>query len=144
MNPPPAYRPSQHLTGDTELLTSHGFTRWLSMDLRQVAVDFNRHLGLFPAYSETSGDQPPAPGHLTRYLFWRLPDGALTEIRSSRTKIQFDEFDRVNRERNMPLLSLHVTASERYSAVWITRDHLITAKTWLLAHGITPAERIES
>jgi hypothetical protein len=104
----------------------------------QAAGDFCRNLGLVPIYCECS------PDHLTRYLFWRLPQGALIEVRSGRTRDKFEEFDRANQGRNCRLLSLHVNESDVYSAVWITSDHHETAKTFLLAHGITAAERREN
>jgi hypothetical protein len=138
MNTPATYVPSKLLSGDSEVLRQHSFTRWMSRDLTQAATDFCRNIGLFPAYCECS------PEHLTRYLFWRLPQGAAIEVRSGRAKDKFEEFDRVNREKNWRLLSLHVNENEVYSAVWISSDHFETAKAVLLAHGITPAERKEA
>jgi len=135
MKTPVAYTPSKLLQGETETLRQHSFTRWLSRDLMQAAGDFNRNLGLFPIYCETS------PDHLTRYIFWKIPQGAMTEIRSQRTREQFEEFDRVNQTRNLKLLSLHINESDIYSAVWLASDHYETAKTFLAAHGITCAER---
>jgi hypothetical protein len=120
-----------------ELLRQHSFTRWMSRDLTQAAGDFCRNLGLVPVYCECS------PDHMTRYLFWRLPQGVGFEIRSGRTKEKFEEFDRVNREKNWRLLSLHINESDVYSAVWITPDHFETARAFLKAHGITTAEKRE-
>src|SRR5580698_2418821 len=85
--------------GDLEFLRQHSLTRWMSPDLTQAAVDFCRNLGLVPAYCECS------PDHLTRYLFWRLPQGALIEVRSGRTRDKFEEFDRANQGRNWRLLA---------------------------------------
>jgi len=107
----------------------------MSRDLTQAAVDFCRNLGLVPAYCDSS------PDHLTRYLFWRLPQGALIEVRSGRTKEKFEEFDCANRERSMQLLSLHINESDIYSAVWVSLDHFETGKAFLKTHGITHAER---
>jgi hypothetical protein len=135
MNTSPTYIASKLLTGDVELLRQHTFTRWMSRDLMQAAGDFCKNLGLVPAYCECS------PDHLTRYLFWRLPQGALFEVRSGRTKDQFEEYDRINRERKWRLLSLHINESDIYSAVWISPDHFATAKAFLAAHGITSAEQ---
>jgi hypothetical protein len=135
MKASPVYVSSKLLTGEFELLRQHSFTRWMSRDLTQAAADFCRNLGLSPAYCETS------PDHLTRYLFWKPPQGSGIEVRSGRTKDRFEELDRVNRARNWRLLSLHVNESDVYSAVWITSDHFETAKAFLLAHGITSAER---
>ena len=135
METPTTYTPSKLLTGEFELLRQHTFTRWLSRDLSQAAVDFCRNLGLVPAYSECS------PDHLTRYLFWRPPTGALIEVRSGRTKDKFEEFDQVNRHKNWRLLSLHINHSDVYSAVWISSDHFETAKAYLAAMGITTAGR---
>jgi hypothetical protein len=129
------YIASKLLAGDVELLRQHTLTRWMSPDLMQAAGDFCRNLGLVPCYSECS------PDHLTRYLFWRAPQGASVEVRSGRTKEKFEEFDRVNREKAWRLLSLHINESDVYSAVWISSGHYETAKTFLLAHGITAAER---
>jgi hypothetical protein len=107
----------------------------MSRDLTQAAGDFSRNLGLIPAYCEHS------PDHLTRYLFWRLPQGAQTEVRSGRTKEKFEEIDRVNREKGWHLVSLHINESDVYSAVWISPDHFETARTFLKAHGITIPEK---
>jgi hypothetical protein len=137
MNAPTTYTPSKILSGDGETLRLNSFTRWMSRDLMQAAGDFCRNLGLVPAYCECS------PDHLTRYLFWRLPQGALVEVRSGRTKEKFEEFDRANRERNWQLLSLQINESDVYSGVWITSDHYETAKVFLLGHGITTADRRE-
>jgi len=128
------YIPSKLLPGETELLRQHSFTRWMSRDLAQAAVDFCRNLRLFTAYSETS------PDNLTRYLFWQLPQGASVEVRSGRPKDKFEDFDRANRNTNRRLLSLHVNEGGFYSAVWISSEHFETAKAFLLAHGITTAE----
>jgi len=135
MKTSPTYTTSKLLTGDVELLRQHTLTRWMSRDLMQAAGDFCRNLGLVPAYCECS------PDHLTRYLFWRLPQGALVEVRSGRTKEKFEEYDSINHDRNYRLLSLHINESEVYSAVWISLDHFETAKAFLATHGITPAER---
>jgi hypothetical protein len=128
------FTPSKLLTGDAEVLRQHSLTRWMSPDLTQAAVDFCRNLGLVPAYCECSSE------HLTRYLFWKPPQGALLEVRSGRTKDKFEEFDAANRDRHWRLLSLHVNESDMYSAVWISPDHFEIAKTFLAAHGITTAE----
>jgi hypothetical protein len=135
MKTSPNYIASKLLIGDFELLRQHSLTRWMSRDLMQAAADFCRNLGLVPAYCECS------PDRLTRYLFWRLPQGAMIEVRSGRTKDKFEELDRANRDSNFRLLSLHVNESDVYSAVWVSSDHFETAKTFLAAHGITPAER---
>ena len=135
MNTPVAYIPSKLITGDVELLRAHSFTRWMSRDLTQAAVDFNRNIGLLPIYCEYSSE------HWIRYLFWRVPTGALMEVRSGRTKDKFEEFDRANRDKGWRLLSLHINESEVYSAVWISADHFETGKAFLAAQGITTAER---
>src|SRR5271154_6440826 len=114
MNAPTTYLTSKLLTGDAEFLRQHGFTRWMSRDLMQAAADFCRNLGLVPAYCETS------PDHLTRYLFWSPPQGALFEVRSGRAREKFEEFDTANQARSMQLLSLHINESDIYSAVWIS------------------------
>jgi len=134
MKTPPTYTPSKLLTGNDELLRQHSFTRWMSRDLTQAAVDFCGNLGLVPIYTECS------PDHLTRYIFWKPPQGALVEVRSGRTKDKFEEFDAVNRDKCWRLVSLHINESDVYSAVWISPDHFETAKAFLAAHGITTAE----
>jgi len=135
MNTSTTYIASKVLAGEAELVRQHSFTRWMSRDLMQAAGDFCRNLGLVPIYCECSSD------HLTRYLFWRPPQGAVFEVRSGRTKEKFEEFDGVNREKTWRLLSLHINESDVYSAVWISPDHFETAKAFLLAHGIATAER---
>ncbi len=81
------------------------------------------------------------PDHSTRYLFWRLPKEARTEIRSGRTEAQFKAFDEANAERGWPLLSLHVSENDLYSAVWISPEHHDAATAMLAVYGITPAQR---
>jgi len=135
MNASATYTPSRLLATETETLRQHSFTRWMSRDLMQAAADFCRNLGLAPLYCECS------PDHLTRYLFWKLPQGALLEVRSGRTREKFEEFDRANRERSIQLLTLHVNESDIYSAVWVSLEYFETAKAVLTAHGITCAER---
>lgn len=127
--------PSQTLSGDTELIRQHSFTRWMSRDLLQAATDFCRNLGLASIYSECS------PDHLTRYLFWRAPKGAGYEIRSGRTESQFQEFDAANTARGWLLLSLHINESDLYSAVWIAPEHYPAATAMLAFYGVTPAQR---
>jgi hypothetical protein len=134
MKSPITYIPSKLLTGETELLRQHSFTRWMSRDLAQAAVDFCKNLRLFVAYAETS------PDNLTRYLFWQLPQDALTEVRSGRPREKFEEFDLANKTRNSRLLSLHINEKDLYSAVWISPEHFEVAKAFLKAHGITTPE----
>jgi len=129
------YTPSNLLPGEVAVLRQHSLTRWLSRDLTQAAVDFCRNLGLLPAYSESS------PEHLTRYLFWQPPPGALMEVRSGRTQAKFAELDLTKPDPDWRLLSLHVNDAGLYSAVWITADHYEPARVYLAAHGITAAER---
>ena len=135
MKMPMTYIASKMLAGAAEPLRQLSFTRWLSPDLRQASVDFCRNIGLTPIYGETS------PDHQTRYLFWKLPQGAGIEVRTGRTKEGFEEFDRANAERTWKLLSLHINESDVYSAVWISPNYFETAKTFLAAHGITVADR---
>jgi hypothetical protein len=137
MNASAPYIPSRLLMGEMELLRQHSFTRWMSRDLMQAAGDFCRNLGFVAAYCECS------PDSLTRYLFWRIPPGAGFEVRSGRTKDQFEELDCVNREHHRLLLSLHINECDLHSAVWITPNHFEAAKAFLQAHGITTAERPE-
>ena len=133
-----SYSPSRLLTGETEMLRQHSFTRWMSRDLLQAASDFLRNLGLLAIYAECSSE------NLHRYLCWHPPTGCAFEVRSGRTLEQFEEFDRKNIERNWPLLTLHINESDVYSAVWTSKSHYETAKTILAVYGITPAERLSS
>jgi hypothetical protein len=135
MNTSSTYIQSKILPGESEALRQQSFTRWMSRDLTQAAGDFCRNLGLVPVYCECS------PDHQTRYIFWRLPQGAAFEVRSGRTKDKFEEFDRANQQRSMALVSLHINESDIFSAVWISSDYLETARGFLKAHGITFAER---
>ena len=130
-----SYIPSQTLAGDTDRIRQHSFTRWMSRDLMQAATDFCRHLGLIAIYAEC------LPDHQTRYLFWRLPKEARTEVRSGRTEAQFRAFDQANAERGWPLLSLHISENDLSSAVWISPEHHEAATAMLAFYGITPATR---
>ena len=135
MKTPFSYIPSKTLPGDGELLRQHGFTRWMSLDLMQAATDFCKNLGLVAIYAETT------PDHLTRYIFWRPPQGARFEIRTGRTEPQFREFDQANITKGWPLLTLHINENDVHSAVWISAEHLAEAKSVLEAYGISPALR---
>jgi hypothetical protein len=128
------YVPSEHSPGEVEALRNQNFTRWMSKDLAQAATDFCRNLGLYPLYCECSPEQ------LTRYLFWRLPQGAMLEARSGRTKEKFEIFDRANQDRKWPLLTLQVVG-DIHSAVWISADHYEAAVQALRFYGIAPAQR---
>ena len=138
MNSSTTYVQSKLLPGDSETLRQQSLTRWMSRDLMQAAGDFCRNIGLVPIYCECS------PDHLTRYLFWKPPQGAAFEVRSGRTREKFEEFDHVNQQRNLRLLSLHVNESDIYSAVWISADYLETGRAFLKTHGITFAERFDT
>ena len=107
----------------------------MSQDLLQAATDFCKNLGLISIYSECS------PEHLTRYLFWRPPQGAYFEIRSGRTEDQFKVFDQANIAKGWPLLSLHINENDLHSAVWVSPDHYEIATAILAFYGITPAQR---
>jgi hypothetical protein len=128
------YIPSKRLPGEVAVLREHTLTRWMSPDLAQAAADFCRNLGFIPIYTEHSSK------HLTRYMFWQPPPGALLEVRSGRPKDKFEEFAAANRDRHWHLLSLHINENDFYSAVWISPDHFDAAKAFLAAHGITTAE----
>ena len=129
------YTPSKLLTGESEFLRQHAFTRWMSRDLLQPASDFLKNIRLLAIYSECS------PENLCRYLCWHPPEGCAFEIRSGRTLEQFEEFDRHNRERDWRLLSLHVNECDKYSAVWISSGHYDIGKKVLAGYGVTPAGR---
>jgi len=129
------YNPSKMLPGEGELLRRHAFTRWMSRDLLQPASDFLRNLRLLALYAECS----PENGH--RYLLWHPPEGCGFEVRSGRTLAQFEEYDRGNLARGWVLLSLHINECDIYSAVWISPEHVETAKQVLAGYGITVAAR---
>ena len=82
-----------------------------------------------------------SPDGLARYLFWRLPQEARIEIRSGSTEAQFRVFDQANVEKGWPLLSLHVSENDLYSAVWISPESFEAATAMLAFYGITPAQR---
>ena len=129
------YTPSKLLSGEGETLREHGFTRWMSRDLLQAATDFLKNLHLLPIYAECSSD------NLHRYLCWHPPKGCVFEIRSGCFQEQFEEFDRRNLARELPLLSLHINERAVYSAVWVTASHYATAEKVLTGYGITSAVR---
>jgi hypothetical protein len=135
MNTMFTYIPSQIESTASDLLRQHSFTRWMSRDLMQAATDFCKNIGLHAIYAET------APDGLTRYLFWKAPQGSFIEIRSGRTRQQFEEFDQQNIQRDWSLLSLHINERDIYSATWISAAHFQTASAVLKSYGITPAER---
>jgi hypothetical protein len=131
-----SYTPSHLSTGDdTAFLRENTFTRWMSRDLTQAAVDFLKNIGLLPLYAETNADG------LTRYLCWRAPQDWGCEVRSGRTLEPFTKFDQGNVARGWPLLTLHISESGIYSAVWLAPNHLELAKKVLSGYGITPASR---
>jgi len=129
------YIPSELLDGETELIRQHSFTRWMSADLMQAMTDFCKNIGLHAIYTESS----PPNGY--RALLWRTPEKACIEVRSKRSRQQFQEIDLRNAAGNRPLLSLHIDERETYSAVWISAEHYETAKAMLAVYGITPAQR---
>lgn len=129
---------SSKIADEETLLREHSLTRWMSRDLMQAAVDFSKSMGLIPLYAETS------PTHLTRYLFLRPPPGAILEVRSGREREKFEEYDRVNRERNRGLLSLHINEKSLYSAVWISNEHHAAASRLLTLYGISGAQSLEN
>ena len=101
----------------------------------QAAADFCRNIGLVAIYAETS------PERLTRYLFWKPPEGARFELRTGRTLEQFKAFDAANAERGWPLLTLHINECDIYSAHWISPDYYKAAVEVLATYGITAAAR---
>ncbi len=97
-----SYIPSKLLVGETEVLRQHSFTRWMSRDLiisrqrRNPAGDCwlgSRNARSNEAFLPGLRVRNCSPDHLTRYLFWRPPPGALVEVRSGRTlKNKFEEY----------------------------------------------------
>ena len=141
MNKNITYIPSKILAGNTEILRQHSFTRWMSRDLMQATVDYCKNIGLYPLYCEAS------PDHLARCLFWRLPQGAITEVRSWRTKRQrfMEHTIKQARRNNRKLI---ISSCERrddvyFCPVWVSSDYCETAKNLFTAYGITCAERKE-
>ncbi|MBS0630397.1 MAG: hypothetical protein JSS11_00670 [Verrucomicrobia bacterium] len=123
------FRPSRLAEGDFAVARESAFTRWMSAELRQAAVDFSRNLGLLPLYAETSENG-------TRYLFWQAPAGVRCEVRSGRAKEDFLELDRRNRAAGRRLVSLHVGPGQRHSAVWLSAGHCAAAAAHLRRFGI--------
>lgn len=132
---PGEFRPSRLADGDFAAARESAFTRWMSAELRQAAVDFSRNLGLLPLYAETSERG-------TRYLFWQAPAGARCEVRSGRTREVFLEFDRTNRAAGRRLISLHVGPGQQHSAVWLSAEHGAAAAAHLRRFGIESADMI--
>jgi hypothetical protein len=130
------YEASKLLPGDGEFLREHAFTRWMTRDLRQAAVDFLKHLRLLPIYGECSAED------MHRYLCWNPPVESLCEVRTGRTLEQFEKFDAGNLARGWLLLSLHINERDIYSAVWISPAHYVAAVKVLAGYGITPANRV--
>lgn len=137
MNPPSAYLPSKLDPGEAEALRERAFTRWMFLDLLQAATEFCQNIGLVAVCCECSKEG-------TRYLFWQAPQDARFEIRSGRTEEEFLGFDRANRERGWPLLSLHVSEENLYSGVWVSEPHYESGVAYLRCYGISPADGKES
>jgi hypothetical protein len=131
-----SYTPSKLLPGEVEQLRQHAYTRWMSRDLLQPASDFLKNIGLLAIYAECSSE------NMHRYLCWHPPKGSAFEVRSGRTREQFEQFDLGNIARGWPLLTLHINEADVHSAVWISADHYETAKKILTSYGITPASRV--
>lgn len=127
------FQPSRLTEGELAVTRESAFTRWMSVELRQAAVDFSRNIGLLPLYAETSERG-------TRYLFWQIPAGAACEVRSGRTKEEFMELDRKNRAAGRRLISLHVGPGQRHSAVWLSDGHYAAAAQHLGRFGVSAAE----
>jgi hypothetical protein len=132
MSDPVTYIPSGLLPGDPGRLRERTFTRWMFRDLLQAATDFCKNIGLAPLYSETAANQT------TRCIFWHPPKCAGIEVRTGRTREQFNGFDASNRERGWKLLSLHIGEDQQHSAIWIAPDHFDEGVETLAAYGITP------
>jgi len=131
-----SYTPSLLSSGeDAALLRENAFTRWMSRDLMQAAVDFLKNIGLLPLYAEMNADG------MTRYLCWRAPKDWACEVRSGRNLEQFAKFDQGNMARGWPLLTLHISEGGIYSAVWLAPNHIELAQKVMTAYGITPARR---
>ena len=133
MSTPPI--PSKLLNGEAYVIREHSFTRWVSRDLLQATTDFCKNIGLSAIYAECN------PQGLGRYLLWHPPEIGSSEIRSGRTKEQFEKIDQENQKRGWSLLTLHISENQIYSAVWVSSDRLEVGKKLLSVYGITLAER---
>ena len=130
------YTPSLLSSGDNAaLLRENAFTRWMSRDLMQAAVDFLKNIGLLPLYAEMNTDG------LTRYLCWRAPKDWGCEVRSGRALDQFAKFDQGNVARGWPFLTLHISGDGIYSALWLAPNHLELAQKIMASYGISSAGR---
>jgi len=136
MKTPYIFIPSELAAGETEFLRQHGFTKWMSADLLQMATDFLKKLGLMPVYAEYSSDKKH------RYLLWQAPANFACEVRSGRTVEQFIGYDNGNIDRGWKLLSLQINPDGFYSAVWVPDEHVKAAQRFLNGYGITPASRM--
>ena len=129
------YTPSEIIPGDTGLLRQHSFTAWLELEHLQAATDFALSIGLLPIYAEHQNRDTG------RYLFWSPPAGIEFEVRSGRTEAEFRAYDQETVTKGMQLLSLHKSAEDIYSAVWVSADHIEIATAVLRHHGLSRAQR---
>jgi hypothetical protein len=63
------------------------------------------------------------------------------EVRSGRTETEFRAHDEVAATQGLQLLSLHLSADDIYSAVWVSADHIEIATAVLHHYGLTRAQR---
>ncbi|MEO6846327.1 MAG: hypothetical protein ABI443_03145 [Chthoniobacterales bacterium] len=130
--------PSKLQNGDSESLRERSFCRWVSRDLFQAIVDFSKSTGLHSLYVEASQEKG------RRAIFWNPPASATYEVRSARTREQFEEIHKRSCGSGRKLLSLHVSSENIYSAVWISIEHYDTAARHLDVFGIAPAQYSET
>ena len=129
------YTPTEILPGDTGLLREHSFTAWLQLEHLQAATDFALTIGLLPIYAEHQNR------NTGRYLFWSPPAGMEFEVRSGRTETEFGAYDEVAATHGLQLLSLHISADDLYSAVWVSAGQIEIATAVLRHYGLTRAQR---
>jgi hypothetical protein len=133
MNTPSPYVFSRLEQGDTAVARECAFTRWMSKDLLQVAIDFYKNIGHVPVYCESSKQG-------TRCILWRMPAGAGCDIRFGCTQDKFFDFNCANEKRDLRLLSLYMSEDELYSAVWVSLRQYDFAVAYLQLFGISPAQ----
>ena len=76
-----------------------------------------------------------------RYLFWSPPAGMEFEVRSGRTESEFRAYDEANAAAGLQLLSLHISADNIYSAVWISSELIEKATAILHCYGLSKAQK---
>lgn len=127
------YHPTRPIPGGHERLRELTFTAWLSPDLHQAAIEFQRHLGLLPLYLECDA------ALRRRALYCHWPAGSKITAHSGRSETQFLAFDQMYREKGFRLLSLQICEDKLYSAVWVDAPLWEQGVEFLGLYGLSAA-----